>query len=130
MSNLRGTHSSLGDPRTISVFIPNVPIRPPEVSSILYKRCSGIAERCFAGIRFHLRIWRENDEDGQEKEHVRYTPLDLDKESAQFREKLLFLGSTFAFERDQIQVFFDQLKEHVAGAVGAEVDVIEVLSDG
>jgi hypothetical protein len=66
----------------------------------------------------------------RKREHVRYTPLDLDKESAQFREKLDFIGSTFAFERDQIQVFFEQLKEHVAEAVGAEVDVIEVLSDG
>ena len=39
------------------------------------------------------------------------------------------MGSTFAFERDQIQVFFEQLKERVAEAVGPEVDVIEVLSD-
>ena len=40
------------------------------------------------------------------------------------------MGFPFAFERDQIQVFFEQLKERVAEAVGAEVDVIEVLSDG
>lgn len=40
------------------------------------------------------------------------------------------MGSTFAFERDQIQVFVEQLKERVAEAFGTEVDVIEVLSDG
>ena len=40
------------------------------------------------------------------------------------------MGSTFAFEGDQIQVFFEQLKERMAEAMGTEVDVIEVLSDG
>jgi hypothetical protein len=89
-----------------------------------------VVQQCFAGIRFQLQIWREGNEKGQETEHVRYTPLDLDKESAQFREKLDFIGSSFAFERHQIQVFFEQLKEHVGEAAGAEVDVIEVLSDG
>jgi len=81
-------------------------------------------------IRFQLRSWQETGQDGQETGHVRYTPLDLDKESAQFREKLRFMDSTFAFERDQIQVFFEQLKECVAEAVETEADVIEVLSDG
>lgn len=84
----------------------------------------------YTGIRFQLQIWQEIDKDGRESEHVRYTPLDLDKESTQFREKLEFLGSSFAFERHQIQVFFEQLKEHVGDAVEAGVDVIEVLSDG
>jgi len=81
-------------------------------------------------IRFQLRTWRETDKTGEETEHARYTPLDLDKEPAQFIEKLGFMGSAFAFERHQIQVFFEQLKESVAAAVGVEVDVIEVLSDG
>lgn len=94
------------------------------------KRCPRIAELYSAGIRFQLRIWRENDEDGQEGEHVKYTPLDLDKESAQFRKKLKFIDTTFTFERGQIQVFFEQLKELMAEAAGTEVDVIEVLSDG
>lgn len=40
------------------------------------------------------------------------------------------MSSTFAFERDQIQVFVEQLKERMAEAIGAEVDVIEILSDG
>lgn len=88
------------------------------------------SETTARSIRFQLRVWRETDKDDQENVHVRYTPLDLDKEPAQFREKLDFMGSTFAFERDQIQVFFEQLKERIAEAVGAEVDVIEVLSDG
>lgn len=95
-----------------------------------YANDPGTAEQHFAGIRFQLQIWRENNGDDQEEENVRYTPLDLDKESAQFREKLTFIGSTFTFERRQIQVFFDQLKELVAAAAEAEVDVIEVLSDG
>lgn len=96
----------------------------------MHKRCPGIAERCFAGIRFQLRIWRETDEDGKEEENVRYTPLDLDKESAQFREKLAFIATTFVCRRDQVQVLLDQLKVHLGEAVGADVDVIEVLSDG
>jgi hypothetical protein len=54
----------------------------------------------------------------------------LDKEQAQFRDQLGFMGSTFSFERDQIQVFFEQLKDRVAEAAGTGVDVIEVLSDG
>jgi hypothetical protein len=56
----------------------------------------------------------------------------LDKEPAQFREKLAFMNSSFAFQRDQIQVLFDQLKERMAEAVGTGVDadVIELLSDG
>jgi hypothetical protein len=94
------------------------------------RRCPDVAKQRFAGIRFQLQIWREKDEDGQEGERVRYTPLDLDKESAQFREKLDFMGSVFAFDRDQVQVFSEQLKVLVAAAVGTEVDVIEVLSDG
>ena len=40
------------------------------------------------------------------------------------------MGSVFAFDRDQVQVFSEQLKVLVAAAVGTEVDVIEVLSDG
>lgn len=82
------------------------------------------------GIRFQLQTWRETGEGGQETEHARYTPLDLDKEPIQFRDRLAFMGSTFAFEGDQIQVFFEQLKERMAEAMGTEVDVIEVLSDG
>lgn len=112
------------------MFILNALIQLPEVSTRPVKWCPGVVQRCFAGIRFQLQIWRESDGKGQETEHVRYTPFDLDKESAQFREKLGFIGSSFAFERHQIQVFFEQLKEHVGEAVGAEVDVIEVLSDG
>ncbi|KAF9653068.1 hypothetical protein BDM02DRAFT_3159933 [Thelephora ganbajun] len=102
---------------------PQLPGGSTNYQCVYTQRCDTTAR----SIRFQLRIWRESDEGA---EHVRYTPLDLDKESAQFKEKLQFIGSTFAFERDQIQVFFEQLKEHVAEAVGAEVDVIEVLSDG
>lgn len=90
----------------------------------------GMIQQLFIGIRFQLQMWRESDGKGRETEHVRYTPLDLDKESAQFREKLKFIGTSFAFEKHQIQVFFEQLKEHVGEAAGVEADVIEVLSDG
>lgn len=124
------TNSSQGDLQIISVFTPSVLIRLPEVSARPVQRYPNVIQRRCTGIRFQLQIWQEIEQDGRELEHVRYTPLDLDKEPAQFREKLEFLGSSFAFERHQIQVFFEQLKEHVGNAVEAEADVIEVLSDG
>ena len=40
------------------------------------------------------------------------------------------MNSSFTFKRDQIQVFFEELKGCMAEAVGTEIDVIEVLSDG
>jgi len=106
--------------------------RDPELPSIsvnyqcVYTHRSDTTAR---SIRFQLRVWREHDESGL-VEHVRYTPLDLDKESVQFKDNLSFIGDTFAFKRGQIHVFFEQLKEHMGMAVDAETEVIEVLSDG
>jgi len=70
------------------------------------------------------------------KETVKYTPYDLDKESPEFRENLAYLGDSFTFHKDQMQVFFEQLRERVTGAVEQESttnedskDVIDLRSD-
>lgn len=73
--------------------------------------------------------------DNVKVENVKYTPQDLDKESAEFKERLEFLGDTFTFERHQIQVFYEQLRDHVAGAIeqegseGGSREVIDLQDD-
>jgi hypothetical protein len=81
------------------------------------------SQRCL-GVSFSLRQYWEYKE-GVLQENVKYTPLELDKESPEFRERLDFLGDTFTFEKQQIQVFLEQLRDHVAGAVEQERDAEE-----
>lgn len=81
------------------------------------------------GLSFQLRHYPDVKEDGGVVQNIRYTPLDLDKETPSFRETLEFLDSTFTFERHQLQVFYDQLREHAAGAADAAAQVIDLRSD-
>jgi hypothetical protein len=43
---------------------------------------------------------------------VRYTPLDLDKESREYIQKLDFLADTFTFGYDQMEFFLKTLNDH------------------
>jgi hypothetical protein len=43
-----------------------------------------------------------------------YWPLNLDKETPTFREKLDFFGDTFIFSRAQMSVFINTLNERLA----------------
>jgi hypothetical protein len=103
--------------------------------SIRHRLCYIFLELLYVqGISFQLRLYFDlKDDDWQET--VKYTPHELDKEPSEFRERLSFLGDTFTFEKHQMQVFYEQLREHVAGAVEQEAnskdatDVIDLRSD-
>ena len=43
---------------------------------------------------------------------VRYTPLELDKESQEYIQKLDFLADTFTFAYDQMEFFLKTLNDH------------------
>lgn len=43
---------------------------------------------------------------------VRYTPLELDKESQEHIQKLDFLADTFTFGYDQMEFFLKTLNDH------------------
>jgi hypothetical protein len=43
---------------------------------------------------------------------VRYTPLELDKESQEYIQRLDFLADTFTFAYDQMEFFLKTLNDH------------------
>jgi len=43
---------------------------------------------------------------------VRYTPLELEKESHEYIQKLDFLADTFTFGYDQMECFLKTLNDH------------------
>jgi hypothetical protein len=43
---------------------------------------------------------------------VRYTPLELEKESQEYIQKLDFLADTFTFGYDQMEFFLKTLNDH------------------
>lgn len=96
------------------------------------KICISLYSPLSTGLNFILKSYWEI-KDGTQVQNVKYTPKELDKESPEFRERLEFLGDTFTFERHQIQVFFEQLKDHVAGAIGQDAsddrEVIDLQDD-
>ncbi|KAJ7286079.1 hypothetical protein C8J57DRAFT_1286666 [Mycena rebaudengoi] len=47
---------------------------------------------------------------------AQYTPLNLDKESEEFAQALVFLGSGFTFPRKQLPLFFNTLVENMKAA--------------
>jgi len=50
-------------------------------------------------------------------ESIKYTPLELDKESEEFVEKLRFLGEAFTFGRNQLALFFKTMYDTLSGTV-------------
>jgi len=48
---------------------------------------------------------------------IKYTPLQLDKESEEFIEKLRFLGEAFTFGSDQLALFLKTMYDTLGGAV-------------
>lgn len=50
-------------------------------------------------------------------QRIKYTPLELDKESGEFVEKLQFLGDAFTFGRDQLALFLKTMYDTLGGAI-------------
>jgi hypothetical protein len=83
------------------------------------------------GLTFTLRFYHDliipEDERTPEDEYVtspdqlvqsiKYTPLELDKESEEFVEKLRFLGEGFIFGQDQLALFLKTMYDTLSGAV-------------
>ena len=55
------------------------------------------------------------EDERQLVETVHYVPLNLEKESPEFRESLEFLNTTFTFERSQLSLFIRTLHERMSG---------------
>jgi hypothetical protein len=51
---------------------------------------------------------------------VRYTPLELDKESQEYIQKLDFLADTFTFAYDQMEFFLKTLNDHFSDLSGQD----------
>jgi hypothetical protein len=85
----------------------------------------------FAGLTFTLRFYHDliipEAQRTPADEHVtspdqlvrsiKYTPLQLDKESEEFIEKLRFLGEAFTFGSDQLALFLKTMYDTLGGAV-------------
>jgi len=52
----------------------------------------------------------------QLREMVKYTPLELDKETKEFANKLDFLGDAFTFRRNQLPLFINTMHENLGEA--------------
>lgn len=48
-------------------------------------------------------------------ESIKYTPLELDKESDEFVEKLKFLGDAFIFGQEQLALFLKTMYDTLGG---------------
>jgi len=77
------------------------------------------------GVSFVLRFYHElEDPDDPEPvtskdqlvERVQYVPLELDKESSDFIDRLDFLGDIFTFQRAQLPIFLDTLQKNMNNA--------------
>lgn len=82
------------------------------------------------GLTFSLRFYHDlaipENERTLADEHVtspdqllqsiKYTPLELDKESDEFVERLRFLGESFTFGRDQLALFLKTMYDTLGGA--------------
>jgi len=71
------------------------------------------------GLTFSLRLFQNDkqDEDGNpiSVDSVQYQPMDLDKETEDFRNSLEFLGDTFVFEKTQLSLFMRTMHETISG---------------
>ena len=59
---------------------------------------------------------------------VRYTPLELEKESQEYIQKLDFLADTFTFGYDQMEFFLKTLNDHFASLAEEQND--SAMTDG
>jgi len=59
----------------------------------------------------------KKDEDGNpiSVDSVQYQPMDLDKETEEFRSSLEFLGDTFVFEKTQLSLFMRTMHDTISG---------------
>lgn len=81
-------------------------------------------------LRFYYDINIPEDQRSPGDEHVtspdqliqriKYTPLELDKESDEFVRKLQFLGEAFTFGRDQLALFLKTMYDTLSGALTDE----------
>jgi hypothetical protein len=59
---------------------------------------------------------------------VRYTPLELEKESQEYIQRLDFLADTFTFGYDQMEFFLKTLNDHFASLSEEQND--SAMTDG
>ena len=59
---------------------------------------------------------------------VRYTPLELDKESQEYIQRLDFLADTFTFGYDQMEFFLKTLNDHFTSLSEEQND--SAMTDG
>ena len=60
---------------------------------------------------------------------IKYTPLELDKESEEFVEKVRFLGEAFVFGQDQLALFLKTMYDTLGGAVQDDEEEEEEMED-
>ncbi|KAF5373733.1 hypothetical protein D9758_000756 [Tetrapyrgos nigripes] len=61
---------------------------------------------------------------------IYYVPLDMEKESPDYVERLGFLGAPFSFNRDQLALFVRTMHDHFGKALGAESGDVSMESNG
>ncbi|KAG2147215.1 hypothetical protein BD769DRAFT_1414918 [Suillus cothurnatus] len=71
-------------------------------------------------ISFSLRAYTEHSEDMEVDRRVKYTPLELDKLSNDFKERLGFLASGFTFPQKQAALFLGSLTRQMETAFESE----------
>ncbi|KLO10556.1 hypothetical protein SCHPADRAFT_513683 [Schizopora paradoxa] len=69
-------------------------------------------------LEFSLRVYKEEDADGERKDKCLYTPRNLEQESQEFIDGLGFLSDTFTFWRSQMEVFHERLKSTMSDMFG------------
>jgi hypothetical protein len=61
---------------------------------------------------------------------VRYTPLELEKESQEYIQKLDFLADTFTFGYDQMEFFLKTLNDHFTSLSEEQEQNDSAMTDG
>ena len=94
------------------------------------------------GLQFNIRsMWmRKTATDPEDKTppssrdeleaKCQYWPLNLENETAEFRERLDFFRESFIFSRDQMSVFMKTLGERLAATQGEEEEEAEEMVTG
>ncbi|KAF8912052.1 hypothetical protein CPB84DRAFT_1841757 [Gymnopilus junonius] len=116
-----------------NVIVPNMKSHPgkyPDTDDWVLNCCythrdvvNKRASRDVKSLSFNLRLCYDLKPGAEEPvtnkdqlaQSVHYIPLDLDKESPEFRKSLGFLGDNFTFERDQLSLFVRTLYDYMSG---------------
>ncbi|OJA14131.1 hypothetical protein AZE42_12920 [Rhizopogon vesiculosus] len=85
-------------------------------------------------ITFSLRVCTDLSEEPELARRVKYTPLELDKLSDEFKERLGFLANGFSFPHNQATLFLGSLSRQMEAAFGEDksgnVSVVDEYEEG